>query len=574
MPWMRSAPAGLLLLLAGLLAGLPLATPIAAQDLRVVIVIPDLVPAAGTPDRFGRQVAEELRKRIESDKHRAFSEREVREALARYGVKPADFNCTLALQLASREGLELAFCGQYRAEPGGGYAFYDVVFAAPGGVARFDVPPFTAGNREEAAAHVVDAFQQYARQLELLSNCNTYVGSMEWDRALTNCDAALALNPDYVPALELKANVLRELGRLEEALALFARVVEAHPLSEANLYNAGYVATQLERRAEARGYFERYLELKPGDAAVRLNIAHELATSGDNLGALELAEAGLQEFAADSAVLTLAEFAGHYAKNAANDVKDGRVEPPVGMGAGALYARALELYTRVYQARGQDTRVELLRNMVLMYRELGRAEEAIGFAEEALATHGEDAGLWWVYATVLGDTGRAAEARRAVARVAELDPDYPSVWARLATFVINAGELEEAVRTVTRAVEAGSPADPFAALMIANAGYSLYADKGQHQAALRWYEAARAFAREARTRHMADFFEGFSVYRMAEAAQEPRTCASARATLGQFQRAHRLMAGSTAYESRNRPEMLAAAQRYVEIQEALLKRCR
>ncbi len=48
------------------------------------------------------------------------------------------------------------------------------------------------------------------------------------------------------------------------------------------------MSATLGREADAVGYYGRYLQLDPGNAAVRMQVAYELATAGDPPGAMLL----------------------------------------------------------------------------------------------------------------------------------------------------------------------------------------------------------------------------------------------------------------------------------------------
>jgi tetratricopeptide (TPR) repeat protein len=63
--------------------------------------------------------------------------------------------------------------------------------------------------------------------------------------------------------------MLAQQDRIEEALALFKRLVEADPENADALNALGYTMTdRTDRHEEARGYIERALALKPDSAAI------------------------------------------------------------------------------------------------------------------------------------------------------------------------------------------------------------------------------------------------------------------------------------------------------------------
>jgi tetratricopeptide (TPR) repeat protein len=87
--------------------------------------------------------------------------------------------------------------------------------------------------------------------------------------ALASCDAALAVQADHAPALNIRGTALLALGREAEALAACERAIAARPaFAEAHASRA-MVLDAMGRRREALASFERSLALDPGRAAVR-----------------------------------------------------------------------------------------------------------------------------------------------------------------------------------------------------------------------------------------------------------------------------------------------------------------
>ncbi|MEX0893315.1 MAG: tetratricopeptide repeat protein [Gemmatimonadota bacterium] len=547
------------------------AAPAQAQDSRHTVVVPRLQPRGDFSKKFGEKTAEELRDAIENEKYRALDKKELEQSLKKYEMKEDEFNCIDAKQFQIAEQLNLTFCGTYIEL---GKDLYEVQGEFCANMTTcFSVPAVQARNERDAAQQLVAAFAEYTRQIEYLAYCSDSQQSEQWEEALRQCNEALAINPTYMPALLLKGDVLRNLDRNEEALAAFEQVLAQNELHEDALYAAGYIAAVLGQQEKSRGYYNLYLELNPGNADLRLVLAHQLAQAGDNASALVMAEQGMQELPADSVHLPLIEFSGHFAKNAANDLRGEAEEAPAE--AVELYRKALGYYRQVYEVQGAEASADLLKNVMLMYRETGELDQALSFGEQALATHGSDAGLWWVHARSLEMAERMDEALEALKRVVELDPQYPSAHAKLFTLHVAAGNRAEAVAAAEQAVEQGFESDRAAQIIGVNGGWSKFGQHGRNDEALRWYEAARPLATEQRTRHMMNFFEGYAHLQRGRAAHTPETCASARATLPIFRRALELLQNSTAYDQPDRAGLIDNAKTYVEIEGLLIdSKCR
>ena len=100
------------------------------------------------------------------------------------------------------------------------------------------------------------------------------------NEAVGHYDKALALRPDYPPALNNKGTALRAAGRIDAAVAAYERAIAArgdYPEAHYNLANA---LTDAGRSAEATQHFERALESLPESADVHNNLGIALAAQG------------------------------------------------------------------------------------------------------------------------------------------------------------------------------------------------------------------------------------------------------------------------------------------------------
>jgi tetratricopeptide (TPR) repeat protein len=81
------------------------------------------------------------------------------------------------------------------------------------------------------ARRALDAAEPWGKSLpEYWTALALYDGEVQhWPEALAALDRALALQPDYTPALATKAQILFGARRFDEALAISDKVVEEHP---------------------------------------------------------------------------------------------------------------------------------------------------------------------------------------------------------------------------------------------------------------------------------------------------------------------------------------------------------
>jgi len=95
---------------------------------------------------------------------------------------------------------------------------------------------------------------------------------------------ALAIDPRNVEVLSNRGAALRNLGRVEEALADYERAIAIAPRHGPAHLNRGVALAALNRYAEAHAAYDRALEIDPGDDRARFNRALARLVRGDLSG--------------------------------------------------------------------------------------------------------------------------------------------------------------------------------------------------------------------------------------------------------------------------------------------------
>lgn len=557
------------------------AMPLAAQEIsgRFRVLIPNLEPQGQADKNFGKEVATDVRKLIDQLlTHQSVDDREVKKALRRFKLKEEELNCIRSRQLATQINAELVMCGEYT-PTAVGYRVETRFINAKSGE-EFRIPTFEVGKGEakQAAERIQAEFGNYMEQLRYAQFCSDYLTSQQWENAVSACERAIELNPASVSSRYNRAQALWKMERLPDALDEVKKVLELNPIHEAGLQLAGYLSAQLGHEDDARRYYNDYLELNPGDAAVRMKIAYDLAQAGDPVGAVGLIEEGI---ALDSANITLYEQLGNFALSAAARIAEqagganGNLPPPEAI---ELFEKALRAYDRVYAQKGQDTDVSILRNMMAANMQLQNYNRAIEIAEQALATHRDEAQVWSLYADALQKLGQLDRALAALDSTAARDPDYANIAARKGKWLLEQGRVTQALPAFREAIRRGEqPQDVIAQLLIAH-GHEKGVTPKDYAYAIRIFEMAREFAEQPKTKEMRNFWHGYALYQSAVQQQEPQTLESARKTLPMFQEALSLFENSKNYAA-SQPSIdlarfLSAAKTYIEIQEAIIKRGR
>ena len=343
---------------------------------------------------------------------------------------------------------------------------------------------------------------------------------------------------------------------------------------------AGYIASREGQDADAFGFYSRYLELNPGDAAVRKKIAYDLAQQGDARGAMVLIQKGVDH---DPTNIDLWEQLGSYAFAAGQHLNSrARTESEDASGvlpdAVTYFRTAIEAYSRVFEARGPETPAAELRSVISAYLLLNEKDSALSMAERALETHPGEANLWYLYADALQRSGRVADALGALDRLAGIDPAFPGAGLRRGTWLLELGRLTEAAAALKSTV-AGDPsqADAAGRLVVAHA-YARGVQPKRWDVALQAFSAAQGIPGiSAEIQHQINFWMGYSIFQGTIPEQEARTLATAQAALPKFQRAKTLLGQVGDYPRQvnvNLAEILQAIDQYVEIQEIIIRRGR
>ncbi|MGH7504206.1 MAG: tetratricopeptide repeat protein, partial [Longimicrobiales bacterium] len=523
----------------GLAAGsaLAIAGPAAAQQAssRFRVLVPAFAPQGGADDDFGKDIAEEVRDRIdELPTHAPFEGGDLKAALKKYDVDEdelSDPECVKARQLASLVNIELVMCGSYQQSANGMTVNASII--SPKENDSFDVPEFTASDPEQAAEQIVQQFNAFVQVLSFTTYCHDYLNSQQWTQALENCNKALASNPKAKAALYGRGSALWKMDSLTAALESFQKLIEVDQLNTDALLAAGLVATALEQPDIAREYFKDYLELNPGSAEVRLTIAGDIAQAGDPEAALMMVEEGITGDTTPD--LSLIKYAGQLALGAA--VKRGEERgangemPPEER---ALYEKSLMYLDQVFKARADSMDATLIGNMAAVLNKLGEYQRTIDLAQRAIQQNAAaDPNLWLAYGESLKETGDIDGAIEALRTAVERNPEA-QVYSRMTLWLIEAGRVTEAVEPGQHAVQRGELDTNELATMIAGIGYSEKGKANQHAAAIEHYEVARQFATSEEAKAYVNFFHGYAVFQQAVQAEAPGTAESAKRALPLF----------------------------------------
>ncbi|MGD8320092.1 MAG: tetratricopeptide repeat protein [Gemmatimonadota bacterium] len=549
---------------------------------RFKVLIPDFFPQQGADDDFGKDAAEDLRDLMNTlPTHQPVAKKEIEKSLKAFKMKMDQLDCVRTRQLASQMGAQVAVCASYTEKADKQYEVNAAIWDIGSGES-FDLPSFSSGEKdhEQAAKQIFDQFDQYNQQVRAATFCSDYAQSQQWDAALRNCDKALELNPNAVSTRYQRARILYETNKYDEALTELKKVLDLNQFHEDALQLAGYISAKLGNEDQALDYYSQYLELNPGNAQVRMKIAYDLAQAGDPEGAMQLIQEGL-DVAPDNT--DLLEQYGGFAFAAGQKVNSEQADSAEDAGAVApeaaeYFHKAIDAYQKVFAAKGADTPVGELRNIIVAHIQLGELDQAISTAEDALETHPQEESIWSYYADALQRAGRLDDALAALDRVKEINPDYPNVALRQGKWLIEAGRINDAVKALSEVATADPSQAEAAARLIFADGYTKGVQKNNYDYASSTFSAAKSLPNlSAGMNNQLNFWQGYAIFQGAVEEQKPATLATAKSTLPKFQQALKLLQQAGDYPKTvniNMDQLLNNVNTYIEIQEAIVKRGR
>ncbi|HUF75041.1 MAG TPA: tetratricopeptide repeat protein [Longimicrobiales bacterium] len=556
---------------------------------RFRVIIPRFEPQQNADRGFGRDVAEELRDMINTlPTHIAMDEDDIEDEIDQFNMDMDDLNCITTIQVAAQINVPVAVCATYTED-----AQRNMTVSASirdvNASTEFALDPFTVprNQREQAARQIFTQFDRFNTQVRSAGICNDYAASQQWENALRNCDESLAINPDASSVRFLRGRVLYEMERFEEALEELETVLDTDPFHEEALQLAGYINTTQGDAEAGREHYRRYLDINPGNVAIRMRIAYEMAQAGDPVGAMEFIQVGLE---VDANNVDLLDQYGGFAFAAALQAQDeynlaspqsqqsSAQSPTLAPEAADFYREAIEAYLKVFETRGAETQPDRLRNIVAAYIQLEDLPSAIDFSERVLETHPEEERVWTLYADALQRSGRLEDAIAALDRLLEIQPDHPTASLRQGQWLIQAKRIDEAVPVLTSEAQKGERQADQAARLFFNEGYTNGHQQNDYGYSIRNMTAGKQLPNvSAALGNQLNFWHGFGLYSQAMAEQEPQTLASAQATLPKFRQALELFNQSGNYPASvnvNMTQLLEATNTYIEIQDAIIRRGR
>ena len=273
---------------------------------------------------------------------------------------------------------------------------------------------------------------------------HVYRGQGKPDEAIEQLSAAVALEPEFVPALIHLANVEIDENRLDRAEPLLERAREVDPMSAPVLIGLGKVASGRRDYAAAVGFFEEALHLAPGATEIHYPLGLAYRGLGDQESAeRHMLQRGTKRAPIDDPLMaTLETLATGWR------IHQNRGTTLFQKGS---YDLALEEFRRA---------VELATDEPIARNNLGSALTALGDFEgaereyrAALDIDAADSMAHFNLGTLRAQAGRDPEAIEHYRAALDSNPDYLKARFNLANALCRVGEFEDAAAQYARVVE-------------------------------------------------------------------------------------------------------------------------
>jgi len=315
-------------------------------------------------------------------------------------------------------------------------------------------------------------------------------------RAEPIVDGTLRKEPRHPGVLLMKARLLAERQRDDEALARVTDALAIEPRSAEAHYLAGTIYLATNKPTDAIAAFNEVLKLRPAlvDALLRLSSLH--LARGDADAAARFAAQAVRNapqnpethLALARALLARGNLVG--AERELQPLVDANQKSAVVL---TQWGRLLVMKRDVDGAREffrkaialDDALLEPVDQLVALEIDAGRAADAMRIVEPPLTKRPDDAALWFLAARVHAATGEPNRLESALLRVIQLDPSNLRAFGALGQFYYAAGKLPEARRqfeTLARQMPRSAGAHTMLAIVDEMEGKPAEAEKSYERA--------------------------------------------------------------------------------------------
>ena len=282
------------------------------------------------------------------------------------------------------------------------------------------------------------------------------------EEAVQAFDKTIKLKPDYAVAYSNRGVALQESGKLKQALASCDRAIHLDPNYAAAYCNRGVTLHALKKPKEAVQDYDRAIQLKPEYAEAYCNRGVTLETLGQPENAAQ---------AYDRAIQLNPNYAEAYCNRGVTLNTLGQPEEAV-----QAFDRAIQL---------NSDYVVAYCNYGITLQELGRSDEALAAYDKAIWLKPDYAEAYFNRGVSLQALKQPIEALQAYDKAIQLEPDYAEAHCNRGVMLQGIEQPEAALAAYDRAIQL----KPDYAQVYCHRGASLEY-LGQLEEAVVWWERA------------------------------------------------------------------------------------
>ncbi|WP_420439244.1 tetratricopeptide repeat protein [Candidatus Palauibacter sp.] len=527
-----------------------------AQTSDLTILVAPVAATEPVDRRFGERIAEEIRDALRIfPGYIAIERDDARDLIDDFDLDERTMTAIDWRQLGMQMEATLVMVGTAVMADGG--VEVDITFLEPRSGDELPMEAFAVADddsHEEAASQIMGQLGRGVEYSRSLAFCGDYLASEQPMDAISNCNAALALNPgsDRAHYLRGRAYMLNEAWG--QAVADLQRVVDNNASNAEALESLAFTYAQLGDGAASLRYYQQFLDFRPDDVDTRLRIAFELTEADRWVETVQLLQEGVERAPDNVALLEYLTGAALQAGQTGGEVTDP-----------AMIRVAVDASGQLVALQGDAVNPSTLSNATNAYMLLEEYDNALDFSQQALESISGSDGtgegemsreelLAQVHSSRATIYDRMEDSAAGVAELEQAlaySPDVPNGRQRLAALKLKTGDIEGAIADFRAAVANG--ADPN---QIANAIFSLaysnhYADQtrvanhaaidlGELGTALELLEIATEFVQDPALSEQIHFYLAYGYYLQGSAFdgrnEADEACAPARNALNAFER--------------------------------------
>ena len=562
-----------------------------AQMTDLMVLVAPVATTEPVDRRFGERIAEEIRDALQIfPGYSAIERDDARDLIDDFDYDERTMTPIDWRQLGNHMGAALVMVGTAVMVDGG--VEVDITFLDPGSGDELPMVPFLVADddeHEEAAAQAMGQLGQGVEYLRSLAFCGDYLAQEQPMDAISNCNAALALNPESDRAHYLRGRAYMLNEAWGEAAPDLQRAVDNNASDVDALESLAFTYAQLGDGAASLRYYRRQLDFQPDAVDVRMRIAYDLTLAGRWAETVQLLQEGVERAPENVDLLEYLTSAALEAGRTGGEVTDP-----------AMIRVAVDASDKLVVLQGDAVKPATLSNATNAYMLLEEYDNALAFSgralESILSSDGSGEGemsrehlLAQVHSSRATIYDRLEDPATGVAELEQAlgyNPDLSLGRQRLATLKLKAGDSEGAVADFRAAIADGADPDQVANAIFSLAYTNHYAaqtrvsnhaaiDVGELGTALDLLEVATEFVQDQALSEQFHFYLAFGYYLFGSAYdsrnEEEMACAPARTALNAFQRVSGYLAGAGTQQASTQQQIREAIDVQLYRQESIIE---